>query len=87
MTIIAEIGTAHGGNLSKAFELIDASKDAGADFVKFQWVYADEILYQLRSTNFSNEYWDMNNTERLKLLNEILKILGYYAEYDINGED
>lgn len=50
-------------------------------------IYADEILYQLRSTNFSNEYWDMNNTERLKLLNEILKILGYYAEYDINGED
>ena len=49
--------------------------------------YADEILYQLRSTNFSNEYWDMNNTERLKLLNEILKILGYYAEYDINEED
>ena len=34
-------------------------------------IYADEILYQLRSTNFSNEYWDMNNTERLKLLNEI----------------
>ena len=25
-------------------------------------IYADEILYQLRSTNFSNEYWDMNNT-------------------------
>ena len=49
--------------------------------------YADEILYQLRSTNFSNEYHGMNNTERLKLLNEILKILGYYAEYDINGED
>ena len=35
-------------------------------------IYADEILYQLRSTNFSNEYWDMNNTERLKFLNEIL---------------
>lgn len=45
MTIIAEIGTAHGGQLSKAFELIDASKEAGADCVKFQWVYADEILH------------------------------------------
>ena len=52
MTIIAEIGTAHGGNLSKAFELIDASKDAGADFVKFQWVYADEILHP--DTGFVN---------------------------------
>lgn len=45
MTIIAEIGTAHSGDLSKAFELIDASKEAGADCVKFQWVYADEILH------------------------------------------
>lgn len=50
-------------------------------------IYADEVLYQLRSTPFANEYFGMNNTERLKLLNEILKILGYYAEYDINEED
>lgn len=45
MVIIAEIGTSHGGSLQKAFELIDAAKDAGADSVKFQWVYADEILH------------------------------------------
>ena len=45
MTIIAEIGTSHGGSADKAFELIDAAKEAGADCVKFQWVYADEILH------------------------------------------
>ncbi len=45
MTVIAEIGTAHGGSLDKAFALIDAAADAGADCVKFQWVYADEILH------------------------------------------
>ncbi len=45
MTIIAEIGTAHSGAIDKAFSLIDAAKDAGADCVKFQWVYADEILH------------------------------------------
>jgi sialic acid synthase SpsE len=45
MKIIAEIGTSHGGNLQKAFSLIDAASDAGADAVKFQWVYADEILH------------------------------------------
>lgn len=45
MTIIAEIGTSHGGSLQKAFELIDAAAEAGADCVKFQWVYADEILH------------------------------------------
>lgn len=45
MTIIAEIGTAHGASLQKAFSLIDAARDAGVDAVKFQWVYADEILH------------------------------------------
>ena len=43
--IAAEIGTAHGGSAQKARELIDAAVDAGADFVKFQWVYAHEILH------------------------------------------
>lgn len=45
MTVIAEIGTAHAGSLDKARALIDAAADAGADCVKFQWVYADEILH------------------------------------------
>ena len=43
--IIAEIGTAHGGLLEKAKELVDAAAGAGADVIKFQWVYADEILH------------------------------------------
>lgn len=43
--IIAEIGTSHEGNISKAKALIDAACDSGADAVKFQWVYADEILH------------------------------------------
>lgn len=43
--IIAEIGTAHQGSFEKACQLIDAAKKAGADCVKFQWVYAHEILH------------------------------------------
>ncbi|MDR3284932.1 MAG: N-acetylneuraminate synthase family protein [Treponema sp.] len=45
VAIAAEIGTAHGGSFQKAGELIRAARDAGADFVKFQWVYAQEILH------------------------------------------
>ena len=52
MEIIAEIGTSHGGNLAKAKELIDLSVESGADYVKFQWVYADEILHP--DTGFVN---------------------------------
>lgn len=43
--IIAEIGTSHGGDLKKAKNLIDASKEAGADCAKFQVVIADEIIH------------------------------------------
>ena len=43
--IIAEIGTSHEGSLEKAQRLVDAAADSGADAIKFQWVYADEILH------------------------------------------
>ena len=43
--VIAEIGTSHGGSLEKAFAMIDEACNAGAHIVKFQWVYADEILH------------------------------------------
>lgn len=45
MKIIAEIGTSHGGDREKARKLIDTAAESGADSVKFQWVYADEILH------------------------------------------
>lgn len=45
INIIAEIGTSHEGSLEKARALVDAAADSGADTIKFQWVYADEILH------------------------------------------
>lgn len=50
--VIAELGTAHNGSLQKAIQLIDAAVDSGADAVKFQIVYADEILHP--KTGFVN---------------------------------
>lgn len=50
--IIAEIGTSHSGNLEKAKKLIEESASTGCDAVKFQWVYADEILH--KKTGFVN---------------------------------
>ena len=50
--IIAEIGTSHEGNLNKARQLVDAAAQSGADCIKFQWVYADEILHP--NTGFVN---------------------------------
>ncbi len=43
--IVAEAGSAHQGELSRAFELIDAAAEAPADCVKFQVIFADEIVH------------------------------------------
>ena len=43
--VIAEIGTAHGGDEEKASDLIFAAAEAGADCAKYQMVYADEIVH------------------------------------------
>ena len=43
--IIAEIGTGHNGDLRRAKSLVDAACLSGADYAKFQIVYADEILH------------------------------------------
>jgi sialic acid synthase SpsE len=43
--IIAEIGTSHMGDINRAFKLIDAVAEAGADCAKFQIVIADEIIH------------------------------------------
>lgn len=40
---IAEIGVNHNGSYSKACQLVDAAKDAGADYVKFQIFEAESL--------------------------------------------
>ena len=43
--IIAEIGTSHRGDPARARALVDAAAKAGADCVKTQIVYAEEIVH------------------------------------------
>ncbi|NIZ40279.1 N-acetylneuraminate synthase family protein [Entomospira entomophila] len=45
ITVIAELGTNHLGDLDKARKMIAAAAKAGADMIKFQWVIAEEILH------------------------------------------
>lgn len=44
VTIIAEIGSNHNGELDTAYELIDMAAEAGADIVKFQSFLVDDLL-------------------------------------------
>lgn len=43
--VVAEIGTAHSGDLTRAKELIAAAAESGAQVAKFQAVIAEEILH------------------------------------------
>jgi sialic acid synthase SpsE len=45
--IIAELGTSHLGSMQKARKLVEAAAEAGADCIKLQLVYAEEILHPL----------------------------------------
>jgi len=47
MFIIAEAGTSHQGSIEKGYKLIEKAAWAGADCVKFQVVFADEIIHPL----------------------------------------
>jgi sialic acid synthase SpsE len=53
---VAELGNAHNGDFDRAIRLIDATKAAGADFVKFQCYSADELV-ALRGDGPAPEPW------------------------------
>lgn len=63
VTIIAEAGVNHNGNIEDAFKLIDAAAQAGVDFIKFQTFKAENLVsesakkadYQVQNTGNSEE--------------------------------
>lgn len=65
--VIAEIGVNHNGHIALAKQMIDMSADAGADAVKFQTFFADELVtrrakkaaYQLATTDPAQSQHDM----------------------------
>lgn len=54
--LVAEISCNHAGNENRAIRLIEAAKDAGADFVKFQ-AYLPSELVALRGDGPAPEPW------------------------------
>ncbi|MFB0566151.1 MAG: N-acetylneuraminate synthase [Candidatus Aminicenantaceae bacterium] len=84
--IIAEAGVNHNGDVRLAKKLIDVSKDAGADAVKFQAFktekvvtkYAGKAKYQKEITALSESQYNM--IRKLELKDEEFKELFNYAE-------
>ena len=78
--IVAEGGTAHGGNLKKAFALIESAKQAGADCIKFQVVFAHEIIHPL-SGKIKLPGGRISLYERFKALERNENFYGVIKEY------
>jgi sialic acid synthase SpsE len=61
---VAEISNAHNGSLTRALKLIDAAKEAGADFAKLQ-CYEPAELVTLRGDGPAPKPWDHMTMDRL----------------------
>lgn len=85
--IIAEAGVNHNGDVNRALELIDLAAKAGADVVKFQTFFAEEIVTRTaerakyQKTNMpkvEETQWEM--LKKLELPKESFAKLKDYAE-------
>ncbi len=86
--IIAEAGVNHNGDLKKAYELIDAAVEAGADIVKFQSFKADKLAsknvkkaeYQISNMKESHDLLQYEMLKSLELSDESHKLLAKYCK-------
>ena len=90
-TIIAEAGVNHNGSLRLAYRLVDAAKEAKADYIKFQLfkhnelatAYAPQANYQIRNTN--KKQTQLKLLKKLELsLDTLRKIKSYCKKRKIN---
>lgn len=86
VTIIAEAGVNHNGDMELAKKMIDAAKDAGADYIKFQTFVPKELVskgaqkadYQKETTGTEETQQEM--LEKLALTFDDFKDLKIYCE-------
>jgi N,N'-diacetyllegionaminate synthase len=87
VTIIAEAGVNHNGDMSMAKQLIDAAAAAGADYVKFQTFKADKLVseeakkaaYQIENLNDGDDS-QYAMLKKLELSDQDHEVLKTYAQ-------
>lgn len=89
VTIIAEAGVNHNGSFQLACQLVDAAKNAGADFIKFQTFQSENLVskiakkadYQIQTTG---EDTQLNMLKQLELSkSEFIKLKKYCDTQEI----
>jgi len=92
LTIIAEIGINHNGDMSLAKEMIVAAKNAGADCVKFQSFIADKYIapYSIKANYQKNDLNSKNKTQRQIIkdcevsTNQLIDLIKFSKKYNID---
>ena len=88
--VIAEIGVNHNGDIKKAFKLIDAAKECGANFVKFQLFNTESLVIRnAKKAKYQRKYDESKNQftmlKKLELSNNsVVKIIQYCKKKKIN---
>ena len=91
VTIIAEAGVNHNGNIVRARKLINIAKNCNADYVKFQSFKVEDLLlkktkkaeYQIRNTGNEDNQYEM--LKKLELSEDSqIKLKKYCSKKDIN---
>lgn len=80
VTIIAEAGVNHNGDINNALELVEKASLAGADYIKFQTFFVDQLVTKNASLADYQKDNKLNQTQhellsKLQLTEEMHKIL------------
>ena len=86
ITIIAEAGVNHNGNIKLAYKLVDMAKRCGADFIKFQTTipsmhisrHATKAKYQIKNTG--NKQNQLEMLKKISLSYDDFKKLSKYCK-------
>ena len=84
--IIAEAGVNHNGDVSLAYKLIDAAKEAGVDCIKFQTFKTEKVISKntematYQKENLKNEETQYEMVKKLELSYQNFKDLKDYCQ-------
>lgn len=84
--LVAELANGHNGDLDRCLRMIDAAKEAGADFVKLQ-LYTPEELVALRGGGPAPEPWESQGWKMRDLYKKAMTPAKWVPEIAKHCED